>query len=221
MPEHLYICDHLSSLRPGEDTTLALARASRGRGRISNWCLMRDLRWVDGTLWGQLRPFDDRMEVVEGSWRQLGSQELVFVRTDPPVDASYFAVLWLLDAMRVQGLRVINDPRALCYANEKTMILNFPELIPATIVSADANSIREFVAAQGKAVVKPLDGNGGRGVLLLATGDTNLNSLIDVSLARVKMNHTIGQDGSLIENSTVFQTASTASKPPRWQFWRK
>jgi glutathione synthase len=183
MAEHLYICNSLDELQPGADTTLALARASRAAGRVSNWCLMNEMRWHEGRLLGRIRPFDESMQLHEGSWRPLNDQELVFVRTDPPVDASYLAALWLLDAAAKQGLRVINRPSSLCYANEKTLILNFPELIPPTLVCGDAGAIRSFVDTHGRAVIKPLDGNGGRGVLLLAGEDKNLNAIIEISLA--------------------------------------
>jgi glutathione synthase len=71
----------------------------------------------------------------------------------------------------------------LTWANEKTLILNFPELIPSTLVSGHADRLREFVHKHQKAVIKPLDGNGGRGVLILDVQDKNLNALIDLSLA--------------------------------------
>jgi glutathione synthase len=145
--------------------------------------LMNEMRWHEGRLLGRIRPFDESMQLHEGSWRPLNDQELVFVRTDPPVDASYLAALWLLDAAAKQGLRVINRPSSLCYANEKTLILNFPELIPPTLVCGDAGAIRSFVDTHGRAVIKPLDGNGGRGVLLLAGEDKNLNAIIEISLA--------------------------------------
>ena len=89
------------------------------------------------------------------------SQSLVFVRTDPPVDAAYMAGLWLLDAAAQQGVRVVNSPSSLTWANEKTLILRFPELIPETMVSGDPDHLRAFVTRHQRAVIKPLDGNGG------------------------------------------------------------
>ena len=45
--------------------------------------------------------------------------------------------------------------------------------------------------------------------------------LVDVSMARVKMSNTIGQDGTLIEDTSIRQPASIESTPSWWQFWRK
>lgn len=182
LAEHLYICDPIDQLVAGADTTLALARASRAAGHASNWCLMREMAWQGDALYAQIRPFDERQELAPGNWRKVSSQSLVFVRTDPPVDAAYLSALWLLDAEARRGLRVVNNPAALSWANEKTLILNFPDLIPETLVSGDPDQIKDFVHTQQRAVIKPLDGNGGRGVLVLDAQDKNLNALVDLTL---------------------------------------
>lgn len=49
------------------------------------------------------------------------------------------------------------------------------------MVTAAAGTIREFLAVHGTAVIKPVDGFGGRGVLRLDRHDPNLNSLIEIS----------------------------------------
>ena len=183
MAEHLYICDPVDQLIPGADTTLALARSSRLLGHRSNWCLMRELEWRGDALFARIRSFDEAQTLNEGTWRPIASQSLVFVRTDPPVDAAYMAGLWLLDAAAQQGVRVVNSPSSLTWANEKTLILRFPELIPETMVSGDPDHLRAFVTRHQRAVIKPLDGNGGRGVLVLDAEDRNLNSLIEMSCA--------------------------------------
>ena len=45
--------------------------------------------------------------------------------------------------------------------------------------------------------------------------------LVDVSMSRVKMSNTIGQDGKLIDNTSLRQPAAVSSAPTWWQFWRK
>jgi glutathione synthase len=54
-------------------------------------------------------------------------------------------------------------------------------VIPPTIVSQDKQIIRQFVEQQGAAVLKPLGGKGGEGILFVQPDDRNLNSLIEVS----------------------------------------
>jgi glutathione synthase len=48
-------------------------------------------------------------------------------------------------------------------------------------VSADPATIKAFVADHGRAVLKPIDGFAGRGVVMLADKDPNLSSLIEIS----------------------------------------
>jgi glutathione synthase len=53
--------------------------------------------------------------------------------------------------------------------------------MPATIVSQDKATIREFVNQKGAAVMKPLGGKAGEGILFLSPEDRNLNSMIEIS----------------------------------------
>jgi glutathione synthase len=47
------------------------------------------------------------------------------------------------------------------------------------VVARDSQPLREFVAAEGKAVLKPLDGMGGAGVFLASADDPNLNVILE------------------------------------------
>ena len=65
--------------------------------------------------------------------------------------------------------------------------LQFPGSIPKTIVSQDKKVIRQFVEHQGAAVLKPLGGKAGEGILFLQADDPNLNSLVEISTHRGKV----------------------------------
>ncbi len=111
----------------------------------------------------------------------LGELDCTFMRKDPPFDASYLHATQLLELARGRTL-LVNDPRGLRDANEKLYALHFPTVTPPTLVTADAARIKAFVRAQGgQAVIKPLDGAGGRGVFVLRADDRNLNALIETS----------------------------------------
>ncbi|MEL7008199.1 MAG: glutathione synthase, partial [Cyanobacteria bacterium J06588_4] len=53
--------------------------------------------------------------------------------------------------------------------------------IPKTIVSQDKSVIGKFVDRHKSAVLKPLGGKGGEGILFLEAGDRNFNSIVEVS----------------------------------------
>jgi glutathione synthase len=110
----------------------------------------------------------------------LSSIDTVFIRKDPPFDTDYLHLTHQLELARNDTL-IINDPRALRDANEKLFAMEFSEYMPQTLVSADPEQLLAFlVEVGGKAVIKPLDGAGGSGVVGLATGDRNNRAIVDL-----------------------------------------
>ena len=116
--------------------------------------------------------------------RRLDDVAAIFLRTDPPVDDRYLHATYLLDLVDSRRVVMVNDPTGVRSANEKLYALQFPEWVPATLVSADLTELRSFVATHGTAVLKPVDGCMGRGVFLLRHGDTNVPSLLETSTDR-------------------------------------
>lgn len=125
-------------------------------------------------------------------WYDLGEPQLlpltemqaVFMRKDPPADEAYFYGTYILDYVDPRQTLVLNTPHGLRAANEKMYALQFQDLMPTTQVTARQRDILNFVEQQGKAVMKPLDGKGGEGILFLAAGDRNLKSMIELSTQR-------------------------------------
>jgi glutathione synthase len=117
-----------------------------------------------------------------GGYEDLAPADMdaVLIRKDPPFDQAYLYATLLLEHARGKTL-VINDPRALRDANEKLYALQFPEFVPRTLVSADRERVIRFVGeVGGRAVIKPLDGAGGFGVLGISQGDHNTRAIIDM-----------------------------------------
>src|SRR5690606_37114572 len=85
----------------------------------------------------------------------------------------------ILGAAQRQGARVVNDPRGLRDMNEKLAALEFPQCCPPTMVARDAATLKAFVAEHGDAVLKPLDGMGGRSIFRTRAGDPNLNVILE------------------------------------------
>jgi glutathione synthase len=54
-------------------------------------------------------------------------------------------------------------------------------------VSRDAAALRAFVAEQGDAVLKPLDGMGGRSIFRARTGDPNTNVILETLIAEGRL----------------------------------
>ena len=116
-----------------------------------------------------------------GRWTELefGPGQVVLMRKDPPVDAEFIYDTQVLDLARQAGAQVVNDPRGLRDFNEKLAAMLFPQCCPPTLISRDAAVLKAFVTGQGKAVLKPLDGMGGRSIFLSQAGDPNLNVILE------------------------------------------
>ncbi|BBD53503.1 MULTISPECIES: glutathione synthase [Planktothrix] len=191
-----FIIDPIEKLNPSHDSSVALMEAAQLLGHEVWVTQAHQLNVIDGQTWALLTPVNltpiirdqDRWRVEE-PWFSVGQSILqplenmdsVFMRTDPPVTIPYLYATYLLDYINPEKTLVVNSPHGLRTANEKMYALQFKDCIPTTIVSRDKQVIREFVERQGAAVLKPLGGKAGEGILFLEGSDRNLNSLIEIS----------------------------------------
>jgi glutathione synthase len=173
------IADPLERLDPAIDTTLGLIDAAVDRGHHVRVCERRHLA-LDG---GRVRAHVRDLGCAERRWVDLDDASAVLFRTDPPVDRGYLDATLLLDHVDPDGPVLVNDPRGIRLANEKLWALAHPDLAPPTIVAADHDLIAGFVEAQGRCVIKPIDGHAGRGVLRLDACDPNRTSIIELLTA--------------------------------------
>ncbi|WP_428265056.1 glutathione synthase [Haliangium sp.] len=109
--------------------------------------------------------------------------DVVLMRKDPPLDMAYLHTTWLLERARGRTV-LVNDPRGLRELNEHLSILDFPELIPPTIVTRSAQRLGRFLDEQdGAIVVKPIEGYAGLGIFLVKSGDPNTSSIFETATA--------------------------------------
>jgi len=90
----------------------------------------------------------------------------------------------LLGIAEANGARVLNRPACLRDFNEKLAILNFPQFIAPTRVSADATAIGDFLAEHHDIIVKPLTEMGGSGIFRLTLADPNRNAILETLTQR-------------------------------------
>lgn len=178
------IMDPVGSVRWFGDTSFALMLSAQERGHRVFHCQARDLSLVDrqvrvvarqATMTDQVDP---PITLGESVVLNLADVDVVFVRIDPPFDSRYLTVTHLLDHIRDVTL-VVNDPRALRDANEKLYGCRFPDVMPPMIVTADREQLLSFAEAHDGAVLKAIDGHGGRGIMTLQPGDRNERAIVD------------------------------------------
>lgn len=109
----------------------------------------------------------------------LPATDVVLLRQDPPFDLAYITSTHLLERVHPQTL-VVNDPAGVRNAPEKLFVLDFPALMPPTLITRDRTAIEAFRAEHGDVVMKPLYGNGGAAVFKVSRRDPNFGSLFDL-----------------------------------------
>ncbi len=110
---------------------------------------------------------------------ELDSFDVILLRQDPPFDLAYITTTHLLERLQPRTL-VVNDPAAVRNAPEKMFVMEFPELMPPTLITRDLAEIKAFRAEHGDIVMKPLYGLGGQAVFRVGRTDLNFGSLYDL-----------------------------------------
>ena len=184
----LFVMDPLERINVAGDSTYMLMLEARRRGWPVWMCTPDDLFVQDAQTWGRLTP----VEVQRGpapfapgaaADLPLADFDVVWMRKDPPFDMAYIFATYLLEQLPPRVL-VLNRPDSIRSNNEKLFTLRFPSFISPTLISRDIRRIKQFAAdAPDRIVLKPWDGNGGRGVLVSRHGDPNLGSMIELLTA--------------------------------------
>jgi glutathione synthase len=180
----VYIMDPMERLLPDRDTTFAFQRSAQRRGHIALHAELRDIAVQGGEVWARARIVTVSDAAPSFSLGppedvNLATVDAILIRKDPPFDSDYLYVTLMLEGLRGQTL-IVNDPRGLRDANEKLYALHFGRHMPRTIVASDRERIHRFLSEVGAGVMKPLDGAGGSGVLVVAAGDRNARSIVDM-----------------------------------------
>ncbi len=181
---HLFVMDPLDRIHVAGDSTYVLMRECTDRGWEVAWCTPDALGVRDGQPFARVttgRVTEHAPWFHPGSTDEqaLGAFDVVWMRKDPPFDMDYVLATYVLDLVAPPTL-VVNEPGGLKLFNEKIWAMRWARFQPPTLLSADKARIHAFVQEQTAAVLKPWDGNGGRGVLVTRAGDPNLNSMIEL-----------------------------------------
>src|SRR5512142_3254937 len=121
----------------------------------------------------------DHFTLGEPKCEALNGFDVVLLRQDPPFDLAYITSTHLLERIHPKTL-VVNDPASVRNAPEKLFVMNFPQLMPPTLISRDLDEINAFREQHGAVVMKPLHGHGGAAVFRVMPQDMNFGSLYDM-----------------------------------------
>ena len=181
------LMDDIASINPKKDSSLAMMLEAKRR----NWDIYTfdssDMFHLKGEVFAKARKTlvadsqSNWHECEEAEILQLKEIDVVFMRKDPPFDMDYIYATYLLEQLEASGVMVVNKPSSLRDANEKLFALNFPELIPKTLVSSNNEKLSVFINDNVDVVVKPLDGMGGTNIFKLKKGDDNEELLLKLT----------------------------------------
>ncbi len=167
------------------DSTFVLALEAQARGHGLYHYLPRDLSFLHGRVLARARSLEVRRE--KGNHFTLGppalidlaTMDIVLMRQDPPFDMAYITATHLLEHIHPRTL-VVNDPVQVRNAPEKLFVTHFADVMPPTLITADAEQVHAFRREHKDIIIKPLFGNGGAGVFHLGPDDENVGVVLEM-----------------------------------------
>lgn len=179
------VMDPIDAITPKKDSSLAMLLECERRAAEVHYMLQDDLKMVAGRALGRSRILHVRDDSEDwftlGDAREiaLGDLDIILMRKDPPFDMEYIYTSYILERAELAGALIVNKPQALRDMNEKAYTAWFPECAPLTLITRSMDEMRAFLADNGKIVVKPLDGMGGKSIFVVASGDNNANVIFE------------------------------------------
>jgi glutathione synthase len=180
--------DPIERISIAGDTTFALMLEAAARGHDLVYYRPEQLSLRDGRVIAHVAPVTvrdivgDHFTLSDSRTIDLAEMDVVLLRQDPPFDLAYITSTHLLERLAPRTL-VVNDPISVRNAPEKLFVMNFPALMPPTLITRDRAEIEAFRRQHGEVVMKPLHGHGGTSVFKIAERDPNFGSLFDLFAA--------------------------------------
>ena len=175
--------DPISGIDIRGDSSFALGLEAQQRGH-QLWCYTPDmLTLAEGEVQatGHIVTLRDEIgnhyDAGQMEQRPLTGFDVILMRQDPPFDMAYITATHILEMLPASTM-VVNNPAEVRNAPEKLLVMLYPELMPATLISRNPAAIADFRERHRDIIIKPLFGNGGAGVFRLKPDDQNLNSLL-------------------------------------------
>jgi len=186
------IMDPIAGINIKKDSSFAMLLAAQARDWEIYYMEMDDLFLANEIPGAKMRRLTVRDKASD--WYEFQGEETqnlvhldaILMRKDPPFNMQYVYTTYLLELAQKQGVLIVNDPQTLRDANEKLFITWFPQCIVSSLVTRNAEQIRNFVKEHTDIILKPLDGMGGASIFRIQNTDTNTNVIIETLTKRGK-----------------------------------
>ncbi|MDX1796577.1 MAG: glutathione synthase [Hydrogenovibrio sp.] len=184
------VMDPIDRIKPYKDSSFAMLLEAQRRGHELFYMQPEDIYLRNGQahatttelkVWD--RPKSDTTSQYFGFGAsqdiELNTLDIILIRQDPPFNNDYLYSTHFLEQAEAAGTLVVNKPQSLRDANEKLFASWFPQCIPPTLVSANAQQIKTFIDDHQDTILKPLDAMGGASIFRVKKGDPNTNVIIE------------------------------------------
>lgn len=177
--------DPIEKINIAGDSTFALLLEAQARGHKLFYYTPDQLGQRGPDVMASMQPIQvrdvlgDHVTLGAPVVKNLEEMDVILLRQDPPFDLAYITSTHMLERVHPKVL-VVNDPSSVRNAPEKLFVMNYPQLMPPTLIARDKQLIEAFRAEHGDVVMKPLHGHGGSAVFKIAQKDPNFGSLFDM-----------------------------------------
>jgi glutathione synthase len=204
-----FIIAHWDGIEPSKSSTLTIIKECFKRGHKVSIMYTNNLTVRNNIVHGFIETIENMDKIPENmisfykkvtfkkQFVALHAFDCLMIRKDPPINP---LVLNFLDAVKDEVV-IINDVDGLRKANNKLYTTTFHDptnsFLPTTHVSGSKKFIKKTIeeSKQEKMILKPLDGSGGRGVIVLEkNARENINSLLDFYIDKTGEKYVILQD---------------------------
>jgi glutathione synthase len=179
------VMDPIGSINYKKDSSLAMLFEAQQREYQLYYLEQNDLYLEADIAKGKAHKLivkqdsNDWFELYEPDDIALSELDVILMRKDPPFDMDYIYTTYILEMAEKAGVLVVNKPSSLRNANEKLFALEFPQCLPPTLVSSQAEKIKDFVSQHEAVILKPLGGMGGSSIFRTEKNDQNINVIIE------------------------------------------
>jgi glutathione synthase len=204
-----FIIEDWANIEPLKSTTLAIIKECMTRGHKVYILYTHDLTVRNNIVHGfaKLLKYEGKIpDSVNSFYKKitydikltaLHAFDCIMIRKDPPISPLVFN---FLDSVKNETI-IINDVDGIRKANNKLYTTTFHDpsntFLPRTHVSGSKKYIKKIIeeSEEEKLILKPLDGSGGRGVIVLEKNAmSNINSLLDFYIDESGENYVILQE---------------------------
>jgi glutathione synthase len=188
---YIFIIDKPENLKIRKDTTIHLMKEFIRQEKEIFCCGINDLTIDEHNevifSCNKIKKINNKIDLEQSIIKNAKYFKTIFVRKDPPFDQIYLNTTFIVDHISQTGGKVINPGSSLRNHNEKMGILQFPDLISPTLVSASPMMLKKFINKNKKVILKPIDGMAGNGIFMVTSMDPNLNVILETMITNNRL----------------------------------